>query len=107
MDNRRPQLAIVSPIAFENLSDKFDLPNGQKENENLALYTESMKEIATKNKVHFVNAYLPSKEWFDAAGDEPLTIDGSQLTDAGYAKFSKLLTDQIFGKAAAKAEAHR
>ena len=100
-----PQLAIVSPIAFENLSDKYDLPNGEKENENLALYTEAMREIAANNKVHFVNAYSPSKKWFEA--NDQLTIDGSQLTDAGYAKFSTLLTDEIFGKASPKAEAHR
>lgn len=101
-----PQLAIVSPIAFEDLSKKFDLPDGKQENANLMLYAEAMKEIAAKNKVHFLNAYTPSKGWFDA-GDKPLTIDGSQLTDAGYAKFSALLADGIFGKAAAKAEAHR
>ncbi len=101
-----PQLAIVSPIAFEDLSQKFDLPDGKKENINLALYTEAMKEVAAKNKVHFLNAYTPSKAWFDA-GDKPLTIDGSQLTDAGYAKFSTLLADRVFGKTPVKAEAHR
>ncbi len=101
-----PQLAIVSPIAFEDLSGKYDLPNGKRENANLALYTEAMKEIAVKNKVHFVDAYTPSKEWF-ADSDKPLTIDGSQLTDAGYARFSTLLADQVFGKVAASAEAHR
>src|SRR5688500_16730812 len=83
-----PQLAIVSPIAFENLSNKYDLPDGKKENENLALYTAAMKEIAITNKVHFLDAYSPSKNWFE--GGDDLTIDGSQLTDAGYAKFSKL-----------------
>ena len=35
----------------------------------------------------------------------PLTIDGSQLSDAGYAKFAPLLADGVFGKADAKAEA--
>ncbi|GEO07540.1 cytochrome c [Segetibacter aerophilus] len=101
-----PQLAIVSPIAFENLSAKYDLPNGKQENINLALYSEAMREVAGKNKVHFVDAFTPTKEWFEKAKD-PLTIDGSQLTDAGYAKFSTLLTDQIFGKVPALAEAHR
>uniref|UniRef100_UPI00374DEA11 SGNH/GDSL hydrolase family protein n=1 Tax=Ferruginibacter sp. TaxID=1940288 RepID=UPI00374DEA11 len=52
-----PQLVIVSPIAFEDLSKKYDLPNGKVENENLALYTNAMKEIAAKNKVHFLNVY--------------------------------------------------
>ena len=33
----KPQLAIVSPIAFEDLSSKFDLPNGNAENKNLQL----------------------------------------------------------------------
>jgi len=101
-----PQLAIVSPIAFEDLSKKFDLPNGEKENSNLALYTEAMKEITAKNKVHFIDAYSPTKDWF-ATTTNPLTIDGSQLTDAGYVRFAPLLADQVFGKAAIKAEKNR
>ncbi len=40
-----PQLAIVSPIAFEDISKKFDLPNGKQENANLTLYTEAMTEF--------------------------------------------------------------
>jgi hypothetical protein len=30
-----PKLVMVSPIAFENLSDQMDLPNGIEENKNL------------------------------------------------------------------------
>jgi mono/diheme cytochrome c family protein/glucose/arabinose dehydrogenase/lysophospholipase L1-like esterase len=101
-----PQLAIVSPIAFEDLSDKHDLPDGKKENASLALYAEAMKEIAAMNKVYFIDAFTPTKKWFEDS-KEPLTIDGFQLTDGGYAKFSKLLADQAFGKVAPKAEAHR
>jgi glucose/arabinose dehydrogenase/mono/diheme cytochrome c family protein len=101
-----PQLAIVSPIAFEDLSNQFDLPDGKRENANLALYTQAMREVAAKTKVHFVDAFAPSKRWFDASA-KPLTIDGSQLTDAGYARLAPLLADQIFGKTASKAEAHR
>lgn len=101
-----PQLAIVSPIAFEDLSKKFDLPDGKVENKNLALYTEAMKAIAAKNKVHFINVFSTTKDWFSDASTE-LTIDGSQLSEAGYARFAPLLSDGIFGKATAKAEAHR
>jgi glucose/arabinose dehydrogenase/mono/diheme cytochrome c family protein len=100
------QLAIVSPIAFEDLSGKYDLPNGVQENENLWLYAKAMKEVAANNNVHFVDVYMPTKEWFEDS-DEPLTIDGSQLNEAGYAKFSNLLADRIFGKAVPKAKAHR
>ncbi|WP_162052976.1 PVC-type heme-binding CxxCH protein [Pontibacter pamirensis] len=100
------QLAIVSPIAFEDLSKQYDLPDGKQENANLALYAAAMKEVAATNKVHFIDAYTPSKEWFNKS-KEPLTIDGSQLNDAGYARFAKLLADRTFGKAATKAEKHR
>lgn len=112
------QLAIVSPIAFEDHSGKYDpnadenpfgkydLPDGKQQNANLSLYAEAMKEIAAKNNVYFVDAYTPSKEWFDD-NDEPLTIDGSQLTDKGYAKFSVLLADKVFGRSDTKAEANR
>ncbi len=101
-----PQLAIVSPIAFEDLSKQFDLPDGKKENANLALYTKAMEEIAAANKVHFVDAYSPTKGWF-ASSTKPLTIDGSQLSDDGYARFAPLLADLIFGKAPVKAEKNR
>lgn len=101
-----PQLAIVSPIAFENLSTKFDLPDGKKENENLAIYTKAMKEVAEKNNVLFVDVFTPTKKWFSDT-KKPLTIDGSQLSDEGYAKFSKELVDKIFGKTPVKNESRR
>jgi len=100
------QLAIVSPIAFEDLSDKYDLPNGVKENANLSLYAKAMKEVAARNKVLYIDAFTPSGKWYKKS-QEPLTIDGSQLNDAGYARFSTLLADMVFGKSKPKAEAHR
>jgi len=98
-----PQLVIVSPIAFEDLSAKFDLPNGKKENENLLLYTKAMKEVADQNKVLFVDAFAPSQKWY-AETKEDLTIDGSQLNAEGYKKLGVLLVDKIFGKAPEKAK---
>jgi mono/diheme cytochrome c family protein/glucose/arabinose dehydrogenase len=101
-----PQLAIVSPIAFEYLSDSLDVPNGKKENVNLSLYAKAMEEIAAKNKILYVDAFNPTAAWYKKT-KAPLTIDGSQLNDAGYAKFSELLTDQVFGKVTATTEVHR
>ncbi|EPR65402.1 PVC-type heme-binding CxxCH protein [Cyclobacterium qasimii] len=101
-----PQLALVSPIAFENLSGDFDLPNGENENKNLKLYTAAMKEIADRNQVLFVDAFEPSSSWF-ASADEYLTIDGFQLTEEGYNKFSTFITDNIFGDDKAVAEDNR
>lgn len=90
-----PQLVLVSPIAFQNLSDKFDLPNGEKENKNLLLYTDAMKTIAQEKGIPFLDAFSTSKKWF-ARGDQ-LTVDGSQLNDKAYQHFSKLLVKEIFG----------
>ena len=92
-----PQLALVSPIAFEDLSAKMDLPDGTKENKNLKLYTEAMREVAAKDSVLFVDAFDPTKKWYDTESTD-LTQDGFQLTDQGYQKFAKLLADNIFGK---------
>ncbi len=100
-----PQLAIVSPIAFEDLSNQFDLPNGMEENKRLALYSSAMQEIASANGVLFVDVFTPTQRWFAAANN--LTIDGFQMNNEGYAKFGKLLADKVFGKATAKAEKHR
>ncbi|WP_439488743.1 PVC-type heme-binding CxxCH protein [Algoriphagus sp.] len=105
-DTLSPKLVIVSPIAFEDLSEKIDLPNGKTENENLNLYTVAMREIAEKNQVMFVDAYTPSKQWY-LETEEYLTIDGSQLNEAGYQKLAVLLADEIFGKQKIKNEANR
>ena len=101
-----PELAIVSPIAFEDLSDRYDLPDGKQENQNLKLYTDAMREVAEANQVHFVDVFTPTRLWY-AESDEPLTIDGSQLTDAAYERFAKLLTDKVFGRSEVLAEEHR
>ena len=104
--NRPPTLVLISPIAFEDLSDRFDLPNGKRENENLLLYTLAMKEVSEKFNVHFVDVFSPTKEWYEDS-KQPLTIDGFQLTDDGYKKFAGLLSDRVFGKVRAQASAHR
>ena len=97
---------MISPIAFEDLSDIQDTPDGKTENANLALYTEAMREVANLKQIPFVDAFSPSKAWFESSS-EPLTIDGSQLNDAGYEKLAVLLADEVFGKRKATAAAHR
>ena len=93
-----PQLILVSPIAFEDLSKTIDVPNGVRENANLELYTQAMREVAAQNNVKFIDVYTPSISWYANTG-APLTIDGSQLNDEGYSKLSALLVDEITGKA--------
>jgi len=100
-----PQLVLVSPIAYQDLSDKLDLPNGKKENERLAMYVAAMEKVADKYQLPFIDVFHPSQKWF--TNGEPLTIDGFQLNDKGYQRFSKYVTDQIFGTTTTKAETHR
>ena len=102
----RPQLALISPIAFEDLSSNLDLPNGIEENKNLKMYTEAMQQVAAQDSVFFVDAFTLSKEWFDTA-EAQLTADGFQLNDLGYQKFGECLADAVFGQLKAKSEVHR
>jgi len=100
------ELVLVSPIAFEDLSGRYDLPNGTRENENLALYTEAMREVAARHEVRFVDVFTPTRQWYRES-DEPLTIDGSQLSEQGYERFGTLLADEIFGQTERRAESRR
>lgn len=100
-----PQLALISPIAFQNLSDKYDLPNGIEENKNLELYSKAIKEVADKYDVLFIDVFNPTKKWF--ATGEPLTIDGCQLNTEGYQKFAPYLVEQLFENTGIKNENNR
>lgn len=99
-----PRLALVSPIAFEDLSAKYGTPDGKVENTNLALYTAAMEDVARKQDVLFVDLFTPSHDWFKTT-KEPLTRDGALLTDAGYKRLGPALADALFGRATAKENA--
>lgn len=103
--NSAPKLVLVSPIAFEDLSDKMDLPDGKQENENLTLYTQAMAEVAKAKNVPFIDAFNPSKKWF--ARSSQLTIDGFQMNDKGYWEFSDFLADHLVGQGDGKGKANR
>ncbi len=91
-----PKLVMVSPIAFQDLSDSRDLPDGIEINQNLQLYTAAMKAVCDEHKVPFINVFDETLSWYKSS--EELTIDGSQLNDIGYHKLAVLLADKIFGK---------
>jgi glucose/arabinose dehydrogenase/azurin len=89
-----PQLALVSPTAIQDLSDKFSVPNGSVANANLKLYTEATKEVAEANGALFVDTFSPSQDW-----SADLTVDGALLNEAGYEKLAPVLANGLFGKA--------
>ena len=104
-ENGAADLVLVSPIAFEDLSSKMDLPNGIEENKNLKLYTEAIREVAIKNNVPFIDTFTPSKKWMNP--ENPITADGFQLNDLGYREFANLLADEIFGKVSISSKVSR
>lgn len=105
-DDGETELVLISPIAFEDLTNKYDLPDGVKENRNLELYTDAMRDVSDRHEVRFVDLFRPTKDWFENSS-EPLTIDGSQLNDEGYRRLSVLLVDNVFGNSLAVADEYR
>ncbi|MHA3771878.1 PVC-type heme-binding CxxCH protein [Verrucomicrobiota bacterium sgz303538] len=92
-----PRLVLVSPIAFQDLSAKRDLPNGQKENANLALYSAAMERVAKKHNLTFIDLFNPTKELF-AKAKEPLTTSGFIPNDAGYKVIAEILANGLYGQ---------
>lgn len=90
-----PKLILVSPIAYEDLSSKYDLPNGKNENLNLAAYTKAMSDVAAQNNVPFIDVFEQSLNWYDENDD--LTIDGFSLNDNGYKLLCSYLSKTIYG----------
>lgn len=96
-----PRLVLVSPIAFEDLSAKRDLPNGKAENANLELYTKAMAEVAAANKVEFIDAFTPTKALYSHL-KSPYTRNGFLPNDNGYLHLGGLLAEGLYGKAVIK-----
>ncbi|REJ66619.1 MAG: hypothetical protein DWQ31_14335 [Planctomycetota bacterium] len=93
-----PRLALISPLAHENLGDPH-LPSGEARNEVLKLYTQAMADVAAAEKVPFANVFQPSEALMKqaAAQGQPLTINGIHLNDLGSQKMGPALMQALFG----------
>ncbi|GAB5561275.1 MAG: GDSL-type esterase/lipase family protein [Synoicihabitans sp.] len=89
-----PQLALVSPTAFQDVSVRYGTPDGEAENANLRLYTQAMRQVARQNGILFVDVFTPTKRWFE--GEDVYTTDGLNLTESGYQKLAPLLANRLF-----------
>lgn len=99
-----PRLVLVSPIAFENLSATRDLPDGQRENANLALYAAAMQRVAAKHGLTFVDLFTPTKARY-AQSSSAFTINGISPTEAGYRELGGILATGLFGPQSHQAKA--
>ena len=93
-----PQLALVSPIAFEDLSATHGTPDGKVANTNLAIYTAAMEDVARRHGVLYLDIFSVTHGWFKNA-KVPLTRDGALLNEAGYQRLAPVLADGLFGGA--------
>ncbi len=98
-----PQLAVVSPTAYQDITAEWSVPDGKTENANIQLYSKAMQEICAANGALFVDAFTPSQSALSGSD----TIDGALLNSGGYQKLAPILADGVFGKADAKAKGSR
>lgn len=97
-----PRVLLLAPIANENLPAR-QLMFGDRNNGNIALYTQAMAEVAREFPVGFVDLFAATAELFQNA-ERPLTFNGIHLTDHGYRELAPLLEDLIFGPTATRVD---
>jgi lysophospholipase L1-like esterase len=87
------RLVIVSPAYHEDLGRPF--PDPREHNRYLAEYTQALKEVAQKRKLHFVDLFHPLEAAKKANGKVELTTNGILLTQAGYALAARAAEEQL------------
>ena len=100
-----PRLVLVSPVAYENQSAKRDLPNGDKENANLILYSAAIEAVAKKNGLTFIDLFSPTRALY-AKSAKPLTTGGFVPNDEGYQQVANILLTGMFGAQARVSKAN-
>ena len=90
-----PKLVLVSPIAFENLTRFFDLPDGTRENANLERYAKVMEEVAKERQVGFIDLFTPTQQAF-AEAKQPLTINGFSLNESGDIQVGNMIANALY-----------
>jgi len=99
-----PKLVLVTPVAFEDRSDAYDLPNGKEENIRLSAYAKVVREVAANHALPSIDLFTPTQKLFAEKGSH-YTINGCHLSDAGYAELAPLLADALYGKKPATSKA--
>lgn len=89
------KIVLVSPIAYEDHG--YTTPNLVSRNEDLALYSEAMKEVAGKLEVGFIDLYQPTKKLYARLKETKLTNNGIHLNSVGYWALSGEVYEQLTG----------
>jgi putative heme-binding domain-containing protein len=94
------RLVLVSPAAFEGANDG-RLPDGKKENANLALYAKATEELAKERGLVFVDLFEATNRLFSKDAGLQFTSDGARLSPAGAREVAALVDRALFGNAPA------
>lgn len=81
-DETPVKIVLVSPIAYEDLGPT--TPNIESRNQDLALYSKAMEEVAKQLEIGFVDLYQPTKKLFSLLQETQLTSNGIHLNSIGY-----------------------
>ncbi len=76
------QVVILSPTPREFFGDI--LPNAEAQNENVALYTEALRQLAQKRDVWFVDLFNTLETRSPGSAQRPITDNGVHLNEYGY-----------------------
>lgn len=88
-----PRLALVTPMAFEDMGGQ--TPDPEADNRNLALYANAIIEVAKKEKLHYVDLFKPSLELMGDGEASKLTSNGIVLSPYGYWVAGHLIADGL------------
>lgn len=91
-----PRVVLVSPIAFEDLSAKRDLPKGDAENANLILYSAAIGNVAKKHGLTFIDLFAPTQALYQKTA-APLTTGGFVPNEEGYKQIAEILATGLYG----------
>ncbi len=94
--NKALKFVLVSPAAFEGANDG-RLPDGKKENANLALYAKAVAEVARERGLVFVEVFPETNRIFAAEAGLQFTSDGARLTPKGTRAVAALVDQAMFG----------
>ncbi|MCO8123481.1 SGNH/GDSL hydrolase family protein [Stieleria sp. TO1_6] len=76
------RLILVSPIAHEQLGEL--TPGQEQRDQDLALYSKAMGDVAVAANVPFIDLYQPSRYLMDERQGPKLTTNGIHLNPYGY-----------------------
>lgn len=95
MDEASPRLVLFSPIAHEDLETP-NLPDGSKNNHNLAIYSRAIGELAAAQSIPFVDLFTASKALYENE-EKDLTINGIHLNEFGNRLIAKAILESLLG----------